>query len=132
MQLRWIRIGTAFVLAGAATWFAKLGVIIATDGRVVSTGAAAVFYLLGFALLVLGSAALGVWLTRGLPAIVRGAAALVGAVVFFVSMNVVDSGAKAVLGDLGPSYAQDEWGILFSAILWLAVGLAVVRRLGPE
>ena len=130
-NIRWIKIGTAFVLAGAAAWFAKLSVIIATDGRVNSTGAAAVFFLLGAALLVLGAAALGLWLARGRPVVVRVAAALVGPVVFFLSMNIIDSGAKTVLGDLGPAYAEDEWGILFTAILWLAIGLAAVQRLRP-
>lgn len=128
---RWILIGTALVLGGAAAWFAKLSVIVATDGRVESTGAAAVFFVLGAALLMLGAAALGLWLARERHIVVRVAAVLAGPVVFFVSMNFIDTGAKAVLGNLGPDYAKDEWGILLTAILWLAVGLAAIPRLRP-
>lgn len=132
IQLRWIRIATAFVLAGAAAWLAKLGVIVATDGAQTDTGAAAALYLIGFGLLLIGSATLGLWLARGRPAAVRLAAAVVGPIAFIVSMNGLDSGAKALLADLGPSYARDEWGILFAAILWLAVGLVVVQRLRAQ
>jgi hypothetical protein len=127
-ELRWIRAATALVLGGAAAWLAKLGVIVVTDGEQTDTGAAAAFYLTGFALLLLGSAALGLWLARHRSAAVRLASVLAGPLVFVVSMNAIDGAAKAVLGDLGPSYARDEWGILFAAIVWLTVGLAVVPR----
>ena len=65
----WMAIaGTALVVGGVA-WLLKLAVIVATGGRVVDTGAAAVFYLLGFLLLVIGSTGIGLWLTtnRAVP-----------------------------------------------------------------
>jgi thiol:disulfide interchange protein len=131
-QLQPIRLATGLVLAGAAAWLAKLGVIVATDGAQTDTGAAAALYLTGLVLLALGAAALGLWLARGRHFTVRIGAALLGPVAFFVSMNVLDSAAKATLDDRGPGYAHDEWGILFSAILWLGIGLAAVQRLRAE
>ena len=43
--------GVALVLGGAA-WFAKLAVIVATDGRVAYTGAAGACFTLGLALML--------------------------------------------------------------------------------
>lgn len=123
----WLRIATGLVLAGAVAWLAKLGVVVATETTSGNIGTAA-FFLAGFFLLLLGAAALGVWLTRTLHVLVRLAAGLIGALVFFVSMNVIDSGAKSILGTVGPHYIRDEWGILAAAITWLLVGLAAVRR----
>jgi thiol:disulfide interchange protein len=131
-QIQPIKLATGFLLAGAAAWLAKLGVIVATDGAQTDTGAAAALYLAGLVLLALGAAALGLWLTRDRHVTIRIVAALLAPVAFFVSMNVLDSAAKAALDDLGPSYAHDEWGILFSVILWLGIGLAALQRLRAE
>ncbi len=126
-QLNWLRIATGLVLAGAVAWLVKLGVIVATetmDGNIGTT----VFFLAGFFLLLLGAAALGVWLARKLHGVLRVVAGLIGAIVFFMSMNLIDTGAKSVLGDLGPDYITEEWGILAAAITWLLVGLGAVQR----
>jgi hypothetical protein len=126
-QLNWLRIATGLVLAGAVAWLVKFGIIVTmetTDGNI----GTAVFFLTGFVLLLLGAAALGVWLARKLHVVLRVVAGLIGAAVFFMSMNWIDTGAKSVIGDLGPDYITDEWGILAAAITWLLVGLAAVQR----
>jgi hypothetical protein len=126
-QLNWLRIATGLVLAGAVAWLVKLGVIVATettDGNIGTT----VFFLAGFFLLLLGAAALGVWLARKLHVALRVVAGVIGAIVFFTSMNLLDTGAKSILGDVGPNYITEEWGILAAAITWLLVGLGAVQR----
>jgi len=116
------------LLGGAIAWLAKLAVIVATDGEQTDTGAAAVFYLSGFVLLLVGSTAFGLWLTpRGLA--LRIGAALLGPVAFVGSVSLLDAAAKALIGGRGPSYADDEWGILFAAVFWLAVGLVVAASI---
>ncbi len=68
-----MRLATLALIAGAGAWLVKLVVIVATDGA--DSGAAdavvAVFFLLGFVLLLGGSSAAGLWLTRGRDAVVR-------------------------------------------------------------
>jgi hypothetical protein len=44
---------------GGVAWILKLWVIVATDGRVVATGAAGAFYDLGLYLLMVGSTGVG-------------------------------------------------------------------------
>lgn len=60
----WMAIaGTALVVGGVA-WILKLWVIVATDGRVVATGAAATFFPLGLGLLMVGSTGVGLRLAK--------------------------------------------------------------------
>lgn len=130
-----IRLATGLLLAGAAAWLVKLAVIAATDGAKAgaSDAAAAVFYLAGVALMALGAAALCVWLARNLHLAVRIVAGLLGPIGFFMLMNATDTAAKAVLDDdLGPAWAHDEWGILFTAIIWLTIGLLALQRVRAE
>lgn len=126
-QVKWLRLATGLVLAGAVAWLLKLAVIVATETTTGNIGTS-VFFLGGFFLLLLGAAALGVWLTRNLHVLVQVVAGLIGAVAFFISMNTIDSGAKSVLGGVGPEYVREEWGILAAAIVWLFVGLGSIRR----
>lgn len=52
----------------------------------------------------------------------------VAPVAFFASFAVLESVAKAVVGDAGPSWLHDEAGILATAVAWLVVGLALLRE----
>lgn len=117
----WLRAATGLLLAGAGSWLAKFAVVFATesdDGALVS-----LLWAAGFFLMLFGAASLAVWLTARLHVVLRIIAALVGGLVFFLSMNVIDSVAKSILGDVGPTSIQEEWGILAAAILWLCIGL---------
>ena len=124
---RWTRIATVALIAGASMWLVKLVVIVVTDGAESGTGdaAAAVFFLPGFVLLLSGSSAVGLWLTRGRGPVVRIVAALLAPVTFYVSMDLLDSVGEALVGDLGPNYVREESGILLAAVLWLALGVLV-------
>jgi hypothetical protein len=60
----WIAIaGTALIFGGVASLL-KLWVIVATDGRVVATGAAGIFFDLGLYLLLVGSTGVGLRLAK--------------------------------------------------------------------
>jgi hypothetical protein len=129
---QWMKIATLALIAGASSWLVKLVVIVITDGADSGAGdaAAAVFFLLGFVLLLSGSSAVGLWLTRGRGPVVRIAAALLAPVTFLVSWNLLDPVGEAMVGDLGPDYTREESGILLNALLWLALGILVAA--GPR
>ncbi len=81
----WIAIaGTALVLGGVA-WMLKLWVIVATDGRVVATGAAGTFFDLSFYLLIVGCTGLGLRLAINEDLVPRVGMALGFSFVYFVA-----------------------------------------------
>jgi hypothetical protein len=129
-----MKIATFALIAGASAWVVKLVVIVITDGAESGAGdaAVAVVFLLGLVLLLSGSSAVGLWLTRGRGPVVRIAAALLAPVTFLVSMNVLDPVGEALVGNLGPNYAREEAGILLAALLWLALGILVAAGLRPR
>lgn len=112
---------------GGAAWLAKLAVIAATDGATTDTGAAAAFYLLGLALLAIGSAAVGLRVAAGRHLAVRIFAVALSPALFFVSFMLLDSIAKLLVGDAGPVWLQDEAGIGLTAAFWLVTGLLLAR-----
>jgi general stress protein CsbA len=114
--------------AGGLGWLAKLVVIIATDGAVVDEGAAAVFYLLGLALMIVGSMAGAVLLTYRRSRWIVTTAALLSPAVYFAAFIVLDGLAKALVGDRGPAYLRDEAGILATDIVALLVGTLIATR----
>ncbi len=111
----------------------KLWVIVSTDGRVVATGAAGAFFDLGFYSLLVGSTGLGVRLTRNQEPALRGVAAVGSPVVFILSFALFSGIGYAILAVGGafagispPSYLLEEAGIFISAVVWLAIGLALL------
>jgi hypothetical protein len=131
---QWMKVATLALIAGASAWLVKLVVIVITDGA--DSGAAdaatAVFFLLGFVLLLGGSSAVGLWLTRGRGPVVRIAAALLAPVTFLVSWQLLDPVGQALVGDLGPNYVREESAIWLNALLWLALGVLVAAGSRPR
>lgn len=125
--MKFTRVLAWILFAGGVSWLAKVGVIVWTDGEVVDSGAAAVFYLLGVALLAVGSIALGLRVTRGRAPWLRALAGAASVAVLLVSISVLDTIAKAVIGDLGDAYMRDEHGIWLTALVWLMVAVALLR-----
>jgi hypothetical protein len=69
---RWLIATAGFVLVvGAAAWLTKVGVIIATDGRVTHTGAAGTSFTVGLVLLSVGAAGLGLRLAMSVELVLR-------------------------------------------------------------
>ena len=135
----WIAIaGTALVVGGVA-WLLKLWVIVATDGRVAYTGAAATFYELGLYSLMVGSTGVGLRLTMKLETSLRVILALVSPFACFVLFAIflvigyaLVAIGRVVVGDALPSYLLEEGGIFISAVVGLVAGIwlvvYVVRR----
>jgi hypothetical protein len=127
---RWPVMSGLVAATGALCWLVKLSVIVATGGEVIDTGAAAVFYLLGTGLLLLGGLLIGLWLTAGRGTLLRIAGGILGLVVFLISFLILDAIGQAVVGQRGPDYAAQESGIFLTAICWLTIGLWVSLRRG--
>jgi hypothetical protein len=129
----WIAIaGTALVVGGVA-WLVKLWVIIATDGRVVATGAAGAFFDLGLYSLMVGSTWVGLRLTMKLENSLRVPLAVVSPLAFGVLFSVFSGIGYAlvaigrlIVGDALPSYLLEEGGIFVSAVVGLGAGIWLV------
>lgn len=124
---RWIQIGSIAAALGGLSWLAKIAIIIATEGKVNDEGAAALFYILGVALMAIGSTAVGVRLANRRSSLLLIGAVVLSPVVFFVSSSVLDGNAKPLLENRGPAYWEDEAGIVVTALIWLLLGITLLR-----
>lgn len=129
----WIPISGTFLVVGGVAWILKLWVIVATDGRVVATGASGAFFDLGFYLLLAGSTGLGVRLAINKEPGLRVGAAAGSLLAFFFSFAIFSGVGYAILAVGGlmvgispPSYLLEEMGILLSAVVWLLIGAMLV------
>ena len=121
--------GVALVFGGTA-WFAKLAVIVATDGRVAYTGAAGAFFTIGIALMLAGSTGVGLRLARNAETGLRISAAALSPVAFVLAfgflqgvvVGLYDLAQGAVGSLLGLDYLREEAAILVMAAASLAAG----------
>ncbi len=114
-------------------WLSKLRVIVATDGRVVATGAAATFFDLGLYLLIVGSTWIGVRLMMNQEPSMRVVLAVASPVAFILSFALFSGIGYAILAVGGalagvspPSYLLEEAGIFISAVVWLIIGVILL------
>lgn len=119
---------TTAVVAGALCWLAKVGVIVATDGRVTDDGIAGVLFGIGGALLLAGAVGLGVQLARHRPTAVRTAAGLGGAVALAASVIVLAVLASAVVPSSVAQHLTDEVSTVLASIGWIAAATWIHRR----
>ncbi len=135
----WIALAGTALIAGGVAWLLKLWVIVATDGRVVATGAAGGFYDLGFGLLMVGCTGVGLRQAINQEPSMRVILALVSSLVFFPAFLVfliigyaLVAIGRVIAGDAVPGYLLEEGGIFISAVVGIAVGVwlvvDVVRR----
>ncbi len=131
---RWL-IATAglALVVGAMAWLTKIGVIIATDGRVTHTGAAGSSFTIGLWLLSVGAAGLGLRLTMSVDLVSRVIITVLFPFVFILSFFVflvigyaIVAVARVIVGDALPRYMLGEAGILISAVVWMVIGAVLL------
>jgi hypothetical protein len=129
----WTAIAGTILIVGGVAWILKLWVIVATDGRVVATGAAGAFFDLGFYSLLVGSTGIGVRLMMNQEPSMRVVLAVAFPVAFFLSFALFSGIGYAILtvgGALAgvslPSYLLEEAGIFISAVVWPIIGVVLL------
>jgi hypothetical protein len=129
---RWTHIAGWFALGGGTAWLAKIAVIVATDGRIIDTGAAAWLMRAGLIGLFVGSTGVTLWAARRRGTGVRIAAVVLAPVVAAASLAAIGILSTVLVRNLvgarGPAYAGREAGIVVAAVVGLAVGAALLRQ----
>src|SRR3712207_444856 len=128
MFRNWSKLAGVLFFAGGTAWLVKIAVIVATGGRVIDTGAAAVLFALGIALLAVGATGFALWLTRRQAIWTRIVAGVASPVALVVLFGVVDSAAKLLVPASAPAYAPDEAGVAAMAVLALVLGLHAMTQ----
>jgi hypothetical protein len=128
-------LASALLAAGGLSWLVKVGVIVATDGRIITTGPAAFLMSAGLVLLPLGAAGVGAWLARRYHVALRVVAALAAVGVLVAGSVALGSGEAALFRGHGPTYLAEEAGLFAAALLWFGLGTAALvraRRVGAR
>jgi hypothetical protein len=128
-QERWILIGLLALLAGGLSWVAKIGVIVATKGRIDDEGIAAVFFLTGVVLLVVGSTAIGAMLAWGKSLLIFLLAAACSPIVLLASFALLDAVSSAFVWQGLPTYLDGELGILVTGLTCIAIAAGMTRMM---
>ena len=136
----WIAIAGTALIAGGVAWMLKLWVIVATDGRVVATGAAATFLELGLVLLIVGSTGIGVRLMMGQEPSMRVVLAVASPLVLLGVGYALGGGiggailviGGALAGVAVPGYLLAEAGILGLAVIGVLAGVWLVVNVMPR
>ena len=126
---KWPLYASGVLMAGGLSWIIKIAVIVATNGRIITSGPAAVLMTLGLILLPLGAAGVGAWLARRAHVALRVLAALAAVGALIACTVALGIGGAALFRNRGPAYASQEAGILFAGLLWCGVGAAALTRL---
>ena len=123
----WVAIAGTALVVGGVVWILKLWVIVATDGRVIHTGAAGASLELGLVLLMVGSRGVGVQLAMNQETSMRIVLAVASPLVLLGVGYALGGGIGGAIVGVGvPSYLPAEAGILGLAVVGLLAGIWLV------
>ncbi len=130
----WTAIAGTVLIVGGVAWLLKLWVIVATDGRVVATGAAATFLELGLVLLIVGFTGIEVRVMMSQEPSMRVVLGLMSPLVFLGFGYIVGGGIGYTILVIGgvlvgikvPGYLLAESAILGLAVIGLVAGTWLV------
>ncbi|WP_225000299.1 hypothetical protein [Cesiribacter sp. SM1] len=132
---KWTQVAALLLIGGAVAWTIKLGVIIATNGRIIDTGAAALFMKVGLLLLLIGSTGIGNQLSLNRTLMLRIAAIIFSPVVaaglFLLFAMITKPLLNPLLNNSGVWYAQQEAPIALAVVFFLSMGCLLYRSYKP-
>ena len=101
------------------------------NGKIIDTGAAALFMKIGLFFLAVGSTGIGNRLSHKQAVLLRIIAILLSPVVVFGSCLLFGMLTSPLFSNSSVWYAQQEAPIAFAAIVYLAVGFLLFRNYQP-
>jgi hypothetical protein len=124
---KWTQVAGLLLIGGALAWTIKLGVIISTNGRIIDTGAAALFMKIGLVMLLIGSTGVGNRLSLNRALLLRILAIILSPVVVFGSLILLGMFITPLFKNIDVWYAQQEAPIALAVIFNLAIGYILYR-----
>lgn len=127
----WTQIAGLLLIGGALAWTIKLGVIIATNGRIIDSGAAAFFMKIGILLLIIGSTGIGSRFSLHRALLLRTMAILLSPLVAFGSVFLIGLIICPLFENSSIWYAQQEAPIAIAVVVYFLVGYLLYRTYKP-
>jgi hypothetical protein len=119
---RWTQVAGVLLMGGALAWTIKLCIIIATNGRIINTGAAALLMKTGIVLLLVGSTGIGYRLSRNKALWLRIVSILLSPVVVFGSLLLLAIFFVPLFQHIDLWYAQEEAPIAIAVVVCMPIG----------
>ncbi|NTS42168.1 hypothetical protein HRG84_14790 [Flavisolibacter sp. BT320] len=123
----WTQIASALLLAGSLAWAIKLSVIIATNGRIIDTGAAAMLMTVGLPLLVIGSTSIGHRIAANKTTLLRILAILLSPLVLFGACFLLTTSLAPLVTNSSVPYAAQELPIAVVVLVCLPTGYGLFK-----
>jgi hypothetical protein len=132
MQLKslfsqWTRVAGLLLMGGALAWTIKLCIIIATNGRIINTGAAALLMKVGIVLLLVGSTGIGNRLSRNRKLWLRIISIMLSPVVVFGSLMLIGTLIVPSFQHIDLWYAQQEAPIALAVVVCMPIGYILYK-----
>jgi len=127
----WTKVAAILLMGGALAWIIKLGVIYATNGAVIDTGAAALLMKVGILLLAVGSTGIGHRLSANKALWLRIVAMVLSPVLLFGLFLLAGYFASPLFANINLWYAAQEAPIAIAVVVSLWVGITLYRFYQP-
>ena len=124
---RWTQVAGILLIGGALAWTIKLCIIIATNGRIIDTGAAALLMKIGIVLLLIGSTGIGHRLSRNRALWLRIISIILSPVVLFGALFLLGSFIVPLFQHIDLWYAQEEAPIAIAVVICMPVGYLLYK-----
>lgn len=128
---KWTKVAALLLMGGALAWAIKLSVIIATNGQVITTGAAALFMKIGLLLLLIGSTGIGNRLSVNRVPVLRVIAIIVSPLFLIAPIFLFSFIAGPLFKNSSLWYAQQEAPIAVAVAVSLIIGFLLYKSYKP-
>lgn len=124
---RWTQVAGLLLMGGALAWTIKLCIIIATNGRIINTGAAALLMKIGIVLLLVGSTGIGNRLSRNRALWLRIISIILSPIVVFGLLILISTFIVPLFQHIDLWYAQQEAPIALAVIVCMPIGYILYK-----